>query len=263
MLALDQLPASAPDRLHPVVGLLDEPDRQRQGPLALPLDGPGGHVALVGAPRTGKSTFLRTLVHALTGDRSPDQVQVYAIDLGGGSLFDLAGLPHVGAVCGRHEPDAIARLLREVRAVVDERAAAFRAANVASLTDLRASQRRGELLPDPLAAETFLVIDNMGLLRSEFTDLEFGLAELAATSLQFGVHLVITAGRWLDIRPALLDAIGTRLELRLNDPVDSQFGRAAAATLPGDRPGRGLIRDRRQFQLAVAWRPGDPAAPEG
>jgi S-DNA-T family DNA segregation ATPase FtsK/SpoIIIE len=262
VVALDQLPASAPDRPHPVVGLLDEPDRQRQGPLALALDGAGGHVALVGAPRTGKSMFLRTLVHALTGNRSPDQVQVYAIDLGG-SLFDLAGLPHVGAVCGRHEPDAIARLLREVRAMVDERAAAFRAADVASLADLRASERRAELLPDPLAAETFLLIDNVGLLRAEFTDLELGLSELAATSLQFGVHLVVTAGRWLDIRPALLDTIGTRLELRLNDPLDSQFGRAAAATLPGDRPGRGLVRDRRQFQLALPWRPGDAAVPDG
>jgi ESX secretion system protein EccC len=264
VLALDQLPASAPasGRLHPVVGLLDEPDRQRQGPLVLELDGAGGHVALVGAPRTGKSTFLRTLVHAVCGNRSPDEVQIYAIDLGGGSLFDLADLPHVGAVCGRHEPDAIARLLREVRAMVEERAAAFRAAGVASLTDLWASQRRAELLPDPLAAETFLLIDNVGLLRTELADLELGLAELAATSLQFGVHLVVTAGRWLDIRPALLDAIGTRLELRLNDPVDSQFGRAAASTLPADRPGRGLIRDRRQFQLAVAWRPDDAAVPD-
>jgi S-DNA-T family DNA segregation ATPase FtsK/SpoIIIE len=263
VLALDQLPASVPDRLRPVVGLLDEPDRQRQAPLALELDGAGGHVALVGAPRTGKSTFLRTLVHALTGNRSPDQVQVYVIDLGGGSLFDLDGLPHVGAVCGRHEPDAITRLLREVRAVVDERAAAFRAADVSSLTDLRASQRQAQLLPDPLAAELFLLIDNVGLLRTEFTDLELGLAELAATSLQFGVHLVVTAGRWLDIRPALLDAIGTRLEVRLNDPVDSQFGRAAAATLPSDRPGRGLIGDRRHFQLALPWRPGDPAVADG
>jgi S-DNA-T family DNA segregation ATPase FtsK/SpoIIIE len=263
MLALDQLPPAPPTRLRSVVGLLDEPDRQRQVPLALELDGAGGHVALVGAPRTGKSTFLRTLVHALTSNRSPDELQIYAIDLGGGSLFDLDGLPHVGAVCGRQEPDAIARLLREVRAVVDERAVAFRAANVASLADLRASQRRAELLPDPLAAETFLLIDNVGLLRTEFTELELGLAELAATSLQFGVHLVVSAGRWLDIRPALLDAIGTRLELRLNDPVDSQFGRAAASTLPSDRPGRGLIRDRRQFQLAVAWRPGDATIPDG
>ena len=237
-----------------MVGLLDEPDRQRQPPLALELDGAGGHVALVGAPRTGKSTFLRTLIHALTGTRSPDEVQAYAIDLGGGSLFDLADLPHVGAVCGRHEPDAIARLLREVRPW-STNAAAIRAADVPSLTDLRASPRRAELLSDPLAAETFLLIDNIGLLRTEFTDLELGLPELAATSLQFGVHLVVTAGRWLDIRPALLDAIGTRAELRLNDPVDSQFGRAATSTLPGDRPGRWLIRDRRQFQLALPWRP--------
>lgn len=233
------------------VGLVDEPRRQRQVPLRLDLTGAGGHVAIVGGPRTGRTTFLRTFALSLlgayrpTGPRSPAEVQLLVLDLGGG-LHDLAELPHVAVVTGRYDPEGMTRLLRELRAVVDERAAALRDAGRPAWPG-----RDGQaLLPDPLAAELYVLIDNLGVLRSEFTELDLELADLAVTALQFGVHVVLTAGRWLDIRPALLDAIGTRLELRLNDPVDSLVGRGAAAAIPVGRPGRVLLRDGRIGQLA-------------
>ncbi|HEU4674890.1 MAG TPA: type VII secretion protein EccCa, partial [Motilibacteraceae bacterium] len=254
-------PASAGERAweRVVVGLVDDPARQSQRALALDLTGAGGHVAVVGSPRTGRSTFLRTFALSLvTGGQppttaapvSPARVQLYVMDLGG-SLHDLAALPQVGAVAGRHDPAALARLLRELRATVDERAAALRAAGLADVDQLRRSPRRPELLPDPLAAEIFLLVDNLGALRSELPDLDLELTDLATTALQFGVHVVLTANRWLDVRPALLDAVGTRLELRLNDPVDSLAGRAAAAAVPERRPGRGLLRDGRHVQVAL------------
>ncbi|MGN6242807.1 MAG: type VII secretion protein EccCb, partial [Motilibacteraceae bacterium] len=242
-----------------VVGLVDDPARQAQRALALDLSGSGGHVAVVGSPRTGRSSFLRTFALSLvTGGqppgaaapRSPAQVQLYVMDLGG-SLHDLAALPQVGAVAGRHDPAALARLLRELRATIEERAAALRAAGLADVDQLRRWPRRAELLPDPLAAEIFLLVDNLGALRSELPELDLELTDLATTALQFGVHVVLTANRWLDVRPALLDAVGTRLELRLNDPVDSLAGRAAAAAVPERRPGRGLLRDGRHVQLAL------------
>ena len=82
------------------VGVVDRPLTQEQGPLVLDLSGGAGHLALVGAPRTGKSTLLCTLVAALVATHPPDEVQVYALDLGGGLLHRLRDLPHVGAVCG-------------------------------------------------------------------------------------------------------------------------------------------------------------------
>ena len=234
------------------VGLIDDPARQQQYPLLLdPGDG-GVHVACVGAPRTGKTTFLRTAVASLAARATPREVSIYLLDLGGGSLHDLAGLPHVGGVAGRHDPESVERMLREMRAVTDERAAAFRSLGVSSLEQLRRHPGRETVLPGPLAADVYLVIDNAGVLRSEFPELDMALADLAATSLQFGVHLILTAGRWLDMRPALLDAIGNRIELRLNDPVDSLAGRRVAETLPDDRPGRSLLRDGRHVQIAKA-----------
>ena len=51
------------------------------------------------------------------------------------------------------------------------------------------------------------------------------------------MHVVVAANRWAEIRPALLDNLGTRLELRLHDAIDSLVSRKAAAVAARRRPG--------------------------
>ena len=53
---------------------------------------------MVGAPQSGKSTALRTLICALALTHTPAEVQVYCLDFGGGGLAALRDLPHVGGV---------------------------------------------------------------------------------------------------------------------------------------------------------------------
>jgi len=53
-----------------------------------------------------------------------------------------------------------------------------------------------------------------------------------------------------ELRPGLRENLGGRLELRLNDPLESELGRSAAAALPM-LPGRGLTRAGLQFQAAL------------
>ena len=47
------------------------------------------------------------------------------------------------------------------------------------------------------------------------------------------------------------DLFGTRLELRLGDPADSEIDRRAAANVPTGTPGRGLSRDKLHFLSAL------------
>jgi S-DNA-T family DNA segregation ATPase FtsK/SpoIIIE len=238
--------------LRATVGLVDWPLEQAQEPLVLDFSGAAGHLAVVGAPRTGKSTLLCTIVAALAAGHRADAVQVYAVDLGGGLLHRLAGLPHVGAVCGAREPDRVHRLARELRALIAERERRFRDLGLDSMAAWHDLRRTGfDLGP---YGEVFLVVDNWGALTRELPELEAGIGELAATGLHYGVHLVLAANRWADLRPGLRDNLGGRLELRLNDPLESELGRAAAAALPGV-PGRGLTQGGLQFQAALAARP--------
>jgi DNA segregation ATPase FtsK/SpoIIIE, S-DNA-T family len=249
-IALGEVLATTNEHLRSMqvpLGVLDLPERQTQLPFTLDLAGGGGNVAIVGAPRTGKTTALLTLLCGLASSNPVDQCQIYALDLSGGGLHALDGLPHVGAVVGRDQPETLARVVRELRAFVDERAAMMRDAQVADLGELR---RRASHDSDPLP-ELVLAIDGMALLRAHYPDVEAEVAELASTGLHYGVHVVVTASRWLDIRPVLLDALGTRIELHLSDPLESQVNRHVAAALPADTPGRALTREGQQVQIAL------------
>jgi DNA segregation ATPase FtsK/SpoIIIE, S-DNA-T family len=248
-IALDPLLRSAARGwLRVPVGVVDRPLEQEQGPLVLDLSGGAGHLALVGAPRTGKSTLLCTLVAALAATHRADEVQVYAVDLGGGLLHRMGDLPHVGAVCGPREPERVRRLVRELRSLVVEREQRFRDLGVDSIAAWHVLRRAGLDLGG--YGEVFLVVDNWGALVREQPELEAEITDLAGLGLHYGVHLVLTANRWAELRPGLRENLGGRLELRLNDPLESEVGRAPAAGLP-ELPGRGLTPSGLQFQAAL------------
>ena len=235
------------------MGVVDRPLEQEQGPLVLDLSGGAGHLAVVGAPRTGKSTLLCTLVAALAATHPPDEVQVYAVDLGGGLLHRLGDLPHVGAVCGPREAERVCRLVRELRSLVFDRERRFRDLGVDSIAAWHSLRRAGLDLGG--YGEVFLLVDNWGALVREQPELEAEITELAGLGLHHGVHLVLAANRWAELRPGLRENLGGRLELRLNDPLESEVGRTAAAALP-DLPGRGLTPSGLQFQAALPGQTG-------
>ena len=150
------LRTAAPGWLRVPVGVVDRPLEQVQEPLMLDLSGSAGHLAVVGAPRTGKSTLLCTIVAALAATHPPDEVQAYAVDLGGGFLHRLGELPHVGAVCGPREAERVRHLVRELRTLVFERERRFRDLGVDSMAawhDLRRTRARPRRLRRGLPAD--------------------------------------------------------------------------------------------------------------
>jgi DNA segregation ATPase FtsK/SpoIIIE, S-DNA-T family len=241
--------APQPGGLAVPIGLVDRPREQSRTPLRLELSGAAGSVAIVGAPRSGKSTALRTLITALAATHDAGQVQVYCLDFGGGALRSLRAVPHVGAVAGRAEPRLVARTIAEIESLLRSREALFRDHGIESIDAYRRgrAQMRGE---DPFG-DVFLVVDGWPVLRQEFPEHEASIGAIAAQGLAFGVHVVLTASRWAEIRPSLKDQIGTRIELRLGDPADSDIDRKRAQQVPRDRPGRGLSWDGEHMIIAV------------
>ncbi|HSZ39975.1 MAG TPA: type VII secretion protein EccCa [Trebonia sp.] len=236
--------------LQAVLGIVDKPFEQRRDPFSADLSGSAGHVAVVGAPRSGKSTALRTLVSSLALLHTPAEVQFYILDFGGGALAALDGLPHVGGVASRLAADRVRRTVAEVRTLLERREASFAEQNIDSIATYRRMVASGDIESDGFG-DVFLVVDGWLTLRQDFEELEPVVTSLAARGLGYGVHLAAATNKWSEFRPAVRDLFGTRLELRLGDPYESEVGRAAAANVPEGAPGRGLTRDGLHFLSAV------------
>ncbi|MGL5817484.1 MAG: type VII secretion protein EccCa [Phycicoccus sp.] len=270
-------------KLSVPVGIVDKPFEQRRDLLWANLAGAAGNAIVVGAPRSGRSTMLRTLVASLALTHTPTEVQVYCLDFGGGGLATLAGLPHVGSVATRRDDELIRRTIAQLVGLLESREAGFPAAGVDSMATFRT--RYGAAGDGSGYGDVFLVIDGWLTIRQEHEELEAAVTTLASRGLGYGIHVVLSANRWMDVRPALRDTIATRFELRLGEPADSEMDRRAAANVPADSPGRGLGPDKLHFLTALprvdgrgtvddlgsgveqlvatvagAW-PGDPAPP--
>ena len=102
------------------------------------------------------------------------------------------------------------------------------------------------------------MIDGWAAFKESFGPLDAQTHLARRRRSNYGVHLVLTAGRWPEIRPALKDLIGSRIELRLDDPHDSDINATLAAGVPENRPGRGLSRDRLHLLTAVPRIDGRP-----
>jgi S-DNA-T family DNA segregation ATPase FtsK/SpoIIIE len=217
-------------------------------------------VAVVGGPRAGKSFALRTVLLSLALAHTPAELGVHLLDFGGGGLGPLAGLPHVGTLADRQQPDVVRRVVAELAAVLARRERLFRDAGVGSVQEFRARRAAGEF-PDEPATDLLLVVDGYLVLRSEFDDLEGRLLPLAAQGLSYGLHLALSANRWSELRPALKELLGSRVELRLGEPAESEVDRRRAAAVPA-RPGHALAPDGAAAVLA-APRTAGPAGSAG
>ncbi|HJT91519.1 MAG TPA: type VII secretion protein EccCa, partial [Mycobacterium sp.] len=243
------------------IGLVDCPYEQRRELLIADLGAAAGNVAVVGAPRSGKSTALRTLVTALAATHSPADVQFYCLDFGGGSLSSLQALPHVGSVAGRFDVDLCRRTVAVMESLMRTREERFRRLGIDSVADYRRRRAADDTdVADDLLGDVFLVVDGWATLRQEFDSLEGPITALAAQGLSFGVHVVVAASRWAELRPALKDQIGTRVELRLGDPADSEMDRKRARQLSGSQPGRGITSSGREMVIALPRLDGKPTA---
>jgi DNA segregation ATPase FtsK/SpoIIIE, S-DNA-T family len=238
------------------LGTVDRPREQRRDTLTVNLSGASGHVAVVGGPRTGKSTLLRTLVASLSLTTTPLESQFFVLDFGGGTFAGLVSLPHLAGIGTRSEPDVVRRILAEVTGIVDRREAYFRAHGIDSIETYRS--RRAEGRADDGYGDVFLVVDGWSTLRADFDDLELDLRQLASRGLTFGFHVVTASSRWTDYRAAIRDLFGTRLELKLGDPMDSEIDRKLATLVPPGRPGRGLVPGKLHFLAALPRVDGEP-----
>jgi len=119
-----------------VMGIVDDPELQRQFPLYINLLD-FHNLLLVGFAGSGKSTFVRTLLYSLVSWYTPEDLNYYIVDLSNGALGGFNHLPHCGAYLAEKDTSSLGRLMDIINGIVTQRKAAFAEAEVSSFEAYR------------------------------------------------------------------------------------------------------------------------------
>ncbi|MQA95043.1 MAG: cell division protein FtsK [Streptosporangiales bacterium] len=222
------------------IGLTDLPSEQARRPLTLDLAG-GGHLAVAGAARSGRTTLLRTLAGAVAAYTSPADVHLYAIDCGGSALLPLLRLPHCGAVVTREQTERVGRLLARLSAEVTRRQQLLAAQGHAGLAEQRAAAAPEDRLPWML-----LLLDRWEGFFAAFENYDYGrlidaYLHLLREGPGVGLRAVTTGDRSL-FRGQISTVFDDRLLLPFADPDDAIAAGIAVRELPSDQPPGRVLR---------------------
>ncbi|HZR49962.1 MAG TPA: FtsK/SpoIIIE domain-containing protein [Streptosporangiaceae bacterium] len=261
---LDAVPR-APERgasdVAPVpFGITDIPARQAREPLTVDL-AHGGHLVIAGAPRSGRSTALRTIAGSVAAGCSPADVHIYGLDCGTGALLPLAQLPHCGAVVSRDQNDRVERLLGSLRAEITRRQQVLAAQGFAGVAEQRAACAD----PRQRLPWMLLLFDWWEGYAAAYEGYDFGrLIDAMLLILREGPAVGLRAVVTTD-RAALMGQVGTvfqrRLVLNLADRDDVTYAGLNIRSMPAHQPpGRLMFLGGNQMlEAQVALLAEDPA----
>lgn len=225
----------AKDWMRPIIGMVDDPERQRQFPLTLDI-GNKGHVVLYGIPGTGKTTFIQTLLYSVAKMYSPDHVVFYVMDFGGRTLGLMGELPHCLGIAFTEDEEKVEMIFESITQELEHRRLKFSSVNVGNI---QAYQNvTNEVMPAIL-----LVIDNYSVFRERFENYGDTMITIAREAANYGIYLVLTGSDKNAIYYKVTDYIKQFLTLQLNDK--SSYIEVLGQTnglQPEPFKGRGLVK---------------------
>ncbi|MEA3501939.1 MAG: FtsK/SpoIIIE domain-containing protein, partial [Actinomycetota bacterium] len=246
---LERLPTPRNDE-ELVYGVIDRPEDQEQPVVAFEPDR-DGNMVVYGTGGSGKSTFLRAItVAAGLAPARGGPCHVYALDFGARGLTMLDEFPHVGAVINGDDSERTARLLKMLRAMIDERAERYSAVNASTVVEYR------ELAGSSGEPRVLLLVDNFGAFRQEYEAGPRGnphemLEAIAADGRAVGVHVIVTADRANALSTSLRSVVQSQMCLRLTSDNDFMALGVPLDVFGEDTPpGRGIVGDN-EIQVGV------------
>lgn len=207
-----------------VVGVLDDPERQRQSCLYLDMSNVG-NVLLCGSQSSDADGLVASMLYALLSVHDAEDVWAYALDFGSGGLRPFEALPQVGGVVVSDDVE--------------------RTHNLFSLLEDEIARRRDLMMAQDDASQphVVVVITNLLSLCERYEELGNRLATLTREAPRYGIHFVVSAATASSVRMRLRTNFDVVLPLSLNDASDYSLLLGGMGSVPiphGAR--RGLAR---------------------
>lgn len=212
------------------IGQYDAPQIQKQ-PIFY-LDPYRSHIAVFGAPMSGKTTFVKTLLVRL--HENMDQVpgeDIYLIDFGG-NIGAYGKLPNVCACFDNSNEENIKRVFRTIEK---------RLAENTKVLESQSYYAVAEKTPEKAPKHIFLIIDNINAFVADerYASYQERLIRLCRDGLSKGLTVVISGNETTGIN-RLLANFGQKIAFEM--PSESYYDIFnAKVNKPMKIPGRGVI----------------------
>lgn len=232
--------------IHALIGLVDDPEYQRQFPFYLPLMN-FHNMLLVGAAGSGKSTFIRTMLYDLIGRYSPQEVNYYLIDLSDGALSGYKNTAHCGAYLTEENEKDIGRLLQFIHDLTGRRRKLFAEAEI---SDFDVYQRIHPLPLILVIVDGFTNIKNLNGGEEYFIMFQEFLREGAG----FGIRFILTCNHDNEVGSRSKQELDYRIALQAKDRYEySDILDIRCTYVPPVWNGRGLcIQEDRPLEYHTA-----------
>lgn len=228
------------------LGLKDVPEEQYQGPMVLQLK-KAGHIALIGSPGYGRTTFLHNIIFDVARHHRPDQAHMYLFDFGTNGLMPVTDIPHVADYFTVDQEDKIAKAIRKIHDIISERKRLLSQERVVNIEQY--NKETGNSIPN-----VFLIIDNYDTVKESpfMEEYEEMMSKVTREGLALGVYIILSGSRSSAIKSAIFTNIKTRVALYLfeNNELTNIIGSYKKGVK--DVKGRAAINDDNftQFQIA-------------
>ena len=228
------------------VGMVDEPQKQRQFPYTMDFLS-DGNLLICGEHESGKTTLVQSLLLMLSASYTSDQVNYYVLDYSSQMLKIFSALPHCGAVVGIDQADKIKPFFELIDSIVKTRRKLFEAIEADSF---ETASRRQKL---PMV---FVIIDNIAGMEDdeEAKNIAYELDKKVKSSAAYGIRYIVTCNQESELNARLEREFSTRIALHLNNAFSYYDLLGVRCTFePPALPGRGAVRIGKQvMEIQVA-----------
>lgn len=190
------------------IGLLDDPDRQRQDKLEINIT--SQNYIIVGSAQSGKTNILQAIIRSLAENYTPKEVNMYMIDFGSMILRNFEGLNHCGGVVCPSNDERLKNLFKLLDAEILSRKEKFANLGVSSFTAYKEAGCTD--LP-----QIVVFIDNMTALKEMYLQEDDVLLRLCRDSIAVGISFVVANSQTAGIGYRYLNNFEGRMALFCNE----------------------------------------------
>ena len=230
-------------KLNPIIGEYDDPNNQRQELLTINLTN-DGNTSIYGSSGSGKDLLFSSMIYSLITNHAPEEVNIYILDFGSGTLGNYRNAPQVGDFVLPNEEDKINNIFKMLDSELERRKRLFANFNGDYQNYI---SRSGSTLPYIL-----LFINNYDVFQDSF-DFEEVINKISRECSKYGIIIIASINTTSGMRYKLRQNFKSDITLQFNDQDDySVIVGNTRKLYPSDIYGRGLVKLDNIYEFQTA-----------